>query len=139
MKYGGTAAAMRLAFLIICAVFLTMLRGTAPPVAMAQAESPATPEEVTFTQNFNAVTPPALPTGWTTAQTGSGTNFVTVGPTATNASNSVFTSNPATPGSAELVSLPIMLDAAPTRLSFRHHFVTEPDPGYDGGVLEISI
>jgi hypothetical protein len=90
-----------------------------------------------LSQNFDGVTAPALPAGWTTTQAGSGVNWVTTTTTPDSAPNSAFTSDPATTGEASLVSPDISISSASAQLTFRHRFVTEA--GFDGGVLEISI
>lgn len=99
-----------------------------------------------FTENFDGVTAPALPAGWTTAKnpaTGNPPLWVT---STTNSSppNSAFGGGSATPGDNQLTSPVIPIPAAPAfgtgpgvRLSFRNSYNTEP--GFDGGVLEISV
>lgn len=138
-KHRTTAAGSitRLTVLVACLGLLTTFRG-GDQRAQAQAED-LSPSAIIYTENFGAVTIPAIPVGWTTSQTGTGTTFRTVGATANNPTTSVFTSNPATAGSAELVSPSIAIGAGSVRLSFRHIFITETQSGYDGGVLEISI
>lgn len=93
-----------------------------------------------FTQDFDTVTAPALPAGWTTAQTGltPPAQFATTTTNPDTAPNAVFTNGVATPSSNSLVSPPIALLAGSigARVSFRHRFNFET--GYDGGVLEIS-
>nr|MBA3351944.1 hypothetical protein [Blastocatellia bacterium] len=138
-KHRTTAAGSvtRLTVLIACLCLLTTFRGVERSVR-AQADD-LSPSAITYSETFGAVTIPAIPTGWTTSQTGSGTAFRSVGATANNPTTSVFTPNPATPGSSELVSPAIPIGGGPVRLSFRHIFITESLIGYDGGVLEISI
>nr|MDQ3373185.1 M36 family metallopeptidase [Acidobacteriota bacterium] len=93
---------------------------------------------ITFTENFDGVTAPALPTGWTTTQTGAGTLFVTSSNTTDSAPNSVFTTNPSTVGGgADLISPEIQISALAATVTFRNKYDTEA--GWDGGVLEISI
>ncbi|MEJ7702021.1 MAG: FG-GAP-like repeat-containing protein [Pyrinomonadaceae bacterium] len=93
---------------------------------------------ITFTENFDGVTAPALPTGWTTTQTGAGTLFVTSSNTTDSAPNSVFTTNPSTVGGgADLTSPEIQISALAATVTFRNKYDTEA--GWDGGVLEISI
>src|SRR5688500_4391376 len=150
----------RLVILIICAVFLTVFpkadtsiqaestvlhhpaAETAAPLLRQEGDSEKdelSPSAVILSQNFNTTIPPALPAGWTTAHTGTNADFTTVPADTGNPSVKAFTNNPEAQGSSELVTLPIALDNLPTRLSFRHRYVTEPQSGYDGGVLEISI
>ncbi len=92
----------------------------------------------TFSENFDAVTAPALPSGWTTAQTSAGVVFKTYSASSDTAPNSVFTPDlTATGGEASLTSPPIAITAPAATVSFRHSFNTEA--GWDGGVLEISV
>ncbi len=91
----------------------------------------------TYTENFDSVTAPNLPAGWTAAQAGSGINFVTVTNNTISAPNAVFTPNTAVLGGASLTSpaMPIISSAAV--VSFNHNYNTEN--GWDGGTFEISI
>lgn len=139
-NYRATAAvgrSRRLTLLIICAFLLTTIKSISPPT-LARSDT-AVPEATIFSQNFNGASPPSLPAGWTTSRTGAGTIFTTVASDTSNPTPSTFTWNPSMAGSSEIVSPAIELDGSPTRLVFRHQIITEPTPGYDGGVLEISI
>ncbi len=98
---------------------------------------------VALNQNFDGVTAPALPAGWT-ATVASGS----VSPWATSASehdslpNAVFSAEPSTSSDNLLVSPTFAISTTNAQLSFRHHYNFEDDGGtvgYDGGVLEISI
>jgi len=97
-----------------------------------------------FTENFDGVTAPALPAGWTTAQTGSAPLWTTTTAYADTPLNSAATDGRDTPGDNSLTSPTIAIPTAPgsgtnprVQLSFRNNFNTEG--GFDGGVLEISI
>jgi photosystem II stability/assembly factor-like uncharacterized protein len=97
----------------------------------------------TYTENFDGVTAPALPAGWTTANTGAAPVWVT-STTNDTPPNSAFGGGVATSASNSLTSPTIAIPAAPAmganpsvRLTFRNSYNTEP--GFDGGVLEISI
>lgn len=94
-----------------------------------------------FAQNFDSVTAPALPAGWTTTQTGAGVLWVTSTTTPDTAPNSAFTSDPATVGLSELESPDITVTSAAAQLKFRNSYNTESGTtvGYDGMVLEIKI
>ncbi len=95
-----------------------------------------------LTQNFDAVTPPVLPAGWTTAASGYLSNWITTTSTSDTASNSAFSASAPNIGENELLSPPINLPAGPAQLRFRHNFDLEAQSGgvaYDGGVLEIKI
>jgi photosystem II stability/assembly factor-like uncharacterized protein len=97
-----------------------------------------------FVEHFDGVTPPSLPGGWTTAQTGAAQFWVTT--TAFNDSppNSAATDGTSSPGDNSLTSPAITIPLAPgfgtnpgVQLSFKNNYKTEG--GFDGGVLEISI
>jgi Peptidase family C25 len=98
----------------------------------------------TFTENFDGVVAPALPAGWTTAQTGAMPLWATTTSFSDTAPNSAATTGVATPGDNSLTSPTIPIPAAPgvgtnpaVNLTFRNNYNTEG--GFDGGVLEISI
>ena len=96
-----------------------------------------------FSENFDGVVAPALPAGWTTAQTGAVAAWVT-STTNDTPPNSAFGAGAATPSDNSLTSPVIAVPAAPVSgtnpgvlLTFRNSYNTEA--GFDGGVLEISI
>ena len=98
----------------------------------------------TFSENFDAVVAPALPAGWTTAQTGTAPLWATTTAFSDTAPNSAATDGTANPGDNSLTTPSIAIPTAPgvgvnpnVQLSFRNYFNTEG--GFDGGVLEISI
>ena len=88
-------------------------------------------------QNFDGVTAPALPAGWSTNGAGAGNPWVTTVAFSSNAPNSAFTDDPATASDRSLLSPALFVQAAGAQVSFKNKFITEP--GWDGGVLEISI
>jgi hypothetical protein len=100
-----------------------------------------------FSENFDGVTAPALPSGWTTARSGAGANpplWVTNTTTPDTPPNAAFGAGSTTPGESSLTSPATLIPTAPlngtnpgVRLTFRNSFNTEA--GFDGGVLEISI
>jgi hypothetical protein len=94
-----------------------------------------------FTQSFDTVTVPALPSDWTNAVTGVGAPWITR--TSTNATppNVAYVTDPANVGTSELVSPAITLSLGPSQLTFRNNYSLEADSSgyYDGGVLEIKI
>jgi hypothetical protein len=95
-----------------------------------------------FSQNFDAVTRPALPSGWTSSATGGQSPWVSANFVADTTPNAGFSPDPPEPGINELVSPPIALPATQARLTFRNNYDLEPDLGTaadDGGVLEIQI
>ena len=94
-----------------------------------------------FSQNFDGVSAPALPAGWTSAITGSGTAWATSTAQRDTLPNSVFAADPAVVTDNQLTSPSIAIGSANGQLTFRHDYNTETGQttGYDGGVLEISI
>jgi len=97
-----------------------------------------------FAENFDAVVAPALPAGWTTAQTGAAPLWTTTTAFSDTAPNSAATGSVATPGDNSLTTPTVAIPPAPgtgvnphVELSFRNFFNLEG--GFDGGVLEISI
>jgi hypothetical protein len=87
--------------------------------------------------NFDALTAPALPAGWTTATTGSGVAWVSSTTTPDTAPNALFTTDPTTAGSSDLTTVDIPVTAPSAKVEFRLNFITES--AFDGAVLEISI
>ncbi len=90
-----------------------------------------------FIENFDGVSAPALPAGWTTARSGAQALWVTSTAQPDTPPNAAFANDANKVGVSELVSPPIVLSSASGRVSFRHYYNTEN--GWDGGVLEISI
>jgi uncharacterized repeat protein (TIGR01451 family) len=98
----------------------------------------------TLSQNFEPLTLPALPVGWTTTVIGGGVPWVTSNTAKDTAPNSAFAAEPETAGVAELLSPSIAVSTTTAQLSFRQNYNFEIDPAlltnaYDGGVLEIKI
>ena len=92
----------------------------------------------TFTENFDGVTAPALPAGWTAASVSSGVNFVVTTNNPDTAPNTVFALDPvATGGGTDLTSPSMAITSQAAIVSFRNSYNTED--GWDGGALEISI
>ena len=98
---------------------------------------PTAPTNVTFSQNFDGVTAPSLPAGWTTTHSGSQAAWVTSTANRDTTPNAAFGSENRRAGLSELISpaIPVVLPTA--QLSFRNFYNTQS--GADGGVLEIQI
>ena len=97
-----------------------------------------------FTQNFDLVTPPALPSDWISAVSGGQLPWVTTNDLADTAPNSAFAEATTNAGIADLVSPSIMIASSPAQLSFRQDYDLEVNPyttweAFDGGVLEIQV
>ncbi len=91
----------------------------------------------TFSENFDGVTAPAFPAGWTAASVAGGVNFVTNSAGPDTSPNSAFALNPLTVGGGTDLTSPSMpITSQAAMVSFRNKFATEA--GWDGGVLEIS-
>lgn len=104
---------------------------------------PRTPSDVNcFTQNFDLVTAPALPFGWTaTNAVGAAPYWVTEATTPDTAPNDAFIDDPPNISDKRLDSPPIPITVYNAQLTFRHafDFGGSPPIGMDGGVLEVSI
>lgn len=85
-------------------------------------------------QNFDALTPPALPGAWSASPSGA---WVTTSLQSDTQPNSAFASDPAAVSDQQLISPVFPVNSANALLNFRHFYDTED--GFDGGVLEISI
>ncbi len=92
------------------------------------------------TQNFDGVTAPALPAGWTSTPTGTGNLWTTVTSSSDTAPNSAFGIDGAAVADQLLVSAPIAIHAPNATLTFRNRWSFEDAAScFDAGVLEIKI
>lgn len=97
-----------------------------------------------LTQNFDAVTAPALPSGWTNVQTtNTGISWTTSTTTPNSAPNAAFANETATVNAAALLSPAITINSSTAQITFRNRFNLEDNAtaagvGYDGTVLEFS-
>lgn len=94
-----------------------------------------------LTQNFDGVSAPNLPAGWSTVATGAQGNWVTSGTANDTAPNAAFTAGASATGVNELLSPVVSVFSASAQLSFRHNYNLQNgnSTGRDGGVLEVSI
>ncbi|PWU17641.1 MAG: hypothetical protein C5B50_11005, partial [Verrucomicrobia bacterium] len=90
-----------------------------------------------FSQNFDAVAPPALPSGWTSSATNAQSPWVTTSASSDTTPNSAYSPDASSIGLNELDSPVIALPPGPSQLTFQQNYDLES--GYDGGVLEIKI
>ncbi len=100
----------------------------------------------TLTENFDEVTAPDLPSGWTAAVvSGVETDWVTANDAPDTAPNAAFALDVATAGVNALVSPIIPIVSPSAQLTFRNNYTLEARTRrgsttyYDGGVLEIAI
>lgn len=94
-------------------------------------------KSVTLTENFDFVSAPTLPGGWTANIESGSASFVTSTTTSHTAPNSAFIVNSNGPGGTDIVSPSITVNSAASTVTFRNNYNTEGP--WDGGVLEISI
>jgi hypothetical protein len=163
----GTAAAVALAATVISSSRATLGRAgnrtSAEEIDSVQIEILATAgpsptpltcpgcwNPVTLSENFDAVTPPALPNDWlATNALGPPPLWVTSDsgvpmPPADTAPNAVFVDDPGVVSDKRVDSFQFdLFETADTMLTFRHNFDLEassvdPNLGYDGAVLEAS-
>jgi hypothetical protein len=100
--------------------------------------------DVIFSQNFDGVTAPALPAGWTATDPDVPVReWATSSTTPDGSPNDAFASDPATEADARLTSPVIAIPTSFAKLIFRNNYdlYSAGGPGSvsDGGVLEISI
>ncbi|HYP01864.1 MAG TPA: M36 family metallopeptidase [Pyrinomonadaceae bacterium] len=88
-------------------------------------------------ENFDGVTPPALPAGWSTERRGAGIPWMTSSTKPDTPPNSVFAPNPSNAGSSFLTSRSFPVNTAQARLSFRNLYNLEDS--FDGMQLHIKI
>lgn len=101
-----------------------------------RAELPCNPSLV-LTEFFDGVTPPALPSGWSSMTWVTSNSGVPI-PPADTPPNAVFVDDPDTISDKQLLSPNITLacDQGGVQVSFRNNFNFQE--GFDGGVLEVS-
>ncbi len=92
---------------------------------------------ISLSQNFDGVTAPALPAGWTNTQiSGTAINWVTTTTTPSSPPNAAFANDPATVNLAALISSAVNIQSAAAKIKFKNKYNTED--GFDGMVLEYS-
>ena len=96
------------------------------------------------TENFDTVTAPALPAGWSTAATGVELPWVTSTINPDTAPNDAFAPDVSNIGNTELISRQYIVPIGGGQITFSNLFNMEasgvtPTLGFDGMVLEISI
>jgi plastocyanin len=138
-----------------CGLGMTGVIHVAPGPTPTPIPTPSCPpptrcyEVVVVSENFDNVTPPALPPDWlaTNAQ-GPPPLWVTSNsglpvPPADTLPNAAFIDDPDTVSDKRLDSLQFFFGVLSPQITFRHNFNLEasdvdPNLGFDGGVLEIS-
>jgi len=95
------------------------------------------PNAVVFSENFDAVTAPALPAGWASTNSGLSVPWATVSTFADSSPNAVYANDPEFTGNSSLTTPAISLGNIRHKLIFRQRY--QMDYEFDGGVLELSI
>jgi len=91
-----------------------------------------------FTELFDNITPPVLPSGWSSTTWATSNSGVPT-PPADTPPNAAFVDDPATISDKQLLSpnITTVCDAGEVLLSFRNNFNLQD--GFDGGVLEVCF
>jgi uncharacterized repeat protein (TIGR01451 family) len=92
---------------------------------------------ITLAEDFDGVSAPLFPPGWTAIRTGSSPPWRTTTTLVDTPPNSAMTPNAPTASTNALISPVIQVESFQAELDFRHGFNTESN--FDGGTLEISM
>ena len=131
--------------LIFCLFFVTAAAVALARIAVAvamdereQVEVRCREPSLLFTESFDDVIPPSLPSGWSSTTWATSNSGVPTPPADTPPS-AAFIDDPATISDKQLLSpnITTVCDAGEVRLSFRNNFKLQD--GFDGGVLEVSF
>jgi hypothetical protein len=135
--------------LVLAGVAVYLSDGTAAPIPRIGGCPPCS-HLVTLTENFDSITPPALPLLWlATNALGPPPTWVTSDsglpmPPADTSPNAAFIDDPVVVSDKRLDSPSFsFFESCCAQVSFRHNFNLEaseidPNVGFDGGVLEMS-
>lgn len=100
-------------------------------------------KRIAFSEDFDSLTPPQLPDGWTTSFEGGQSEWTTTDERSDSGAISVFSPDPRLVGLNELATPPINISSNSARLSFRNWYELETtflrNRLYDGSVLEIKV
>ncbi|HJR08621.1 MAG TPA: M36 family metallopeptidase [Pyrinomonadaceae bacterium] len=113
------------------------VNSTLGPITYTYFLNVGQPSALTPFENFDGVTPPALPAGWTTQRTGAGIPWQTNSAKSDTPPNSAFTTNPTNAGTSELISPAFPVNTGQARVSFRNLYNLEDN--FDGMQLYIKI
>jgi subtilisin-like proprotein convertase family protein len=105
-------------------------------VSVKAQETELAPNAVVFSENFDALTTPNLPAGWTSTNTGGSVPFATLSTFPDSPPNAIYTNDPFIVGTSSLTTPAIALGNVRHKLIFRQRY--QLDYEFDGGVLEIS-
>jgi subtilisin-like proprotein convertase family protein len=119
---------------ILAIIGLSAFRGFFAPVKAQETDF--APTAVVFSENFDALTTPNLPVGWTTTNTGGSVPFATLATFPDSPPNAIYANDPFVVGTSSLTTPAIVLGNVRHKLIFRQRY--QLDYEFDGGVLEIS-
>ena len=94
-------------------------------------------QTISLSENFDVVTVPALPAGWSVEISGAGNVWSTSTTTPNSLPNAAFAGDPSTVSLSILISPPVTIQSAAAQISFRNNYNTETN--WDGMVLEYSV
>ena len=139
---GGPAATNVLSFLVDApcgsnVVTSLQLQSGAVDLGTTDFRLPVGVANSVLTQNFDAVSAPALPGSWSTTGGGILSGWITVTNVVDTAPNAAFCPDTNDVGEAQLISPTIAITSSNAHLVFRNNYNLEL--GFDGGVLEIKI
>ena len=93
-----------------------------------------------YLQNFDGTVAPTLPVWWTTTAGGAQSAWTVSKKLSDTPTNAAFSPESSAVGLNALVSPALQLPHGGAQLSFRNNYqLTDQQPGFDGGVLEIKI
>lgn len=92
---------------------------------------------VSLSENFDAVTAPALPAGWSVEISGTSNVWSTSTASPSSPPNAAFAGDPTTVSLSILLSPVVNIQSAAAQISFRNNYNTETN--WDGMVLEYSV
>ena len=118
---------------------------TPPGPTRTPTPTPGPCSGAAFSENFDGVTAPALPAGWTASIVGGTTQWVTSAsgtpaPAFDSSPNAAFIIDPNVVTEKRLDTRSLTVSSASAQVSFRNNYNLEASGGqfYDGGVLEVS-
>jgi len=124
-------------FLVVAAALTTVRIVAAEATDENRRVDPPCHPHSFLTEFFDGVTPPALPSGWSSTTWMTSNSGVPMPPADTLA-NAAFVDDPGTISDKQLLSpnITLICDAGAVQVSFRNNFNFQD--GFDGGVLEVS-
>jgi hypothetical protein len=116
-----------------------------PPVSPTPPPASPSPSPQECFEPFDAVTPPALPTGWSAGLAlGDPPTWVTTNATSDSPPNNAFVNDQDGESDKTLVSRSIFIFSPTAKIKFRNSYETEHDPPpaevfWDGFVIEVTM